>query len=372
MINEVYDIWRYTKDWKVHLYKPYLKDSWIDGMVDMLRTNPISNFGFRTAFEEKLASYCGCRYSIAVNSGTSAILIGMMAIGIKPGDTVLGPGYGNIAWVNCCKFLGVSVVALDVRSDNLCLDETLLDEYLTSNTDKVKAVCYINQAGYTGPQVTDISAVCRRHGVILLEDSCNAIGQRYDGKHAGTTGDIGFISFGSPKLLTCGEGGAILINDTNLYNVCNDMAYQGGWYDYPMHTKLNIGLNFVMPIHNAYFLSKQLDDIDELLLMRKRVCDLYMDRGINIQRFHQPPSIYEYHSSNPIKVMNIAKNLKVQLLHKSYTSIGDIVNNGDIHNTVSKSLERNIITLPASLDMDENSMDMVVASIKMGDRWQSV
>jgi len=368
MINEASDIWKYTKKWGVHLYKPYLKEIWIDGLVDMLRTNPISNFGFRQEFEASLARYCKCEYSIAVNSGTSAILIGMMAIGLKHGDTVVGPGYGNIAWINCCRFLGINVVALDVRQDNLCLDECLLDEYLTLNPDKVSAVCYINQGGYTGPQLTDLSMICKRHGVILLEDSCNAIGQWCDGKHAGTTGDIGFISFGSPKLLTCGEGGAVLVNDKNLYNICSDIAYQGGWYDYPMHTKLNIGLNFVMPVHNAYFLSKQLEDIDELLLMRKRVCDLYLSYGINIQRFHQPPSIYEYYSKNPSKTLIAGKNLKVQLLHKSYTSVGDIVNSEKIDTPVSRSLEDHIITLPSSLDLDDNSMNMIVASIKMGNR----
>lgn len=367
MLNEAGDIWKLNGDWKIRLYNPYIKESWIKDLGQMLRTTPISNFSLRQDFEKQLALYCGCNYAVAVNSGTSAILIGMIAMGLKRGDTVIGPNYGQIAWANACRFLGINVIGLDVRYDNFCLDENLLDEYLILNPGKVQGVCYINQSGYTGPQLEACVNVCKKHNVIFLEDSCNAIGQTYNGKHSGTFGDIGFISFGVPKLLTCGEGGAILIKDETTYKMCDDIAYQGGWYAPPMHSRLSLGINFVMPAHNAYFLSRQLLDIDELLNMRKRVSDMYTEGNTNIQRYHQPPSIYEYYSNQPLKVLRKGASFKVQFLLKSYVTINEWFNNDNIITPVSKDLEDHILTLPASLDLDQQSINLVLAAIKLGE-----
>jgi len=366
-LNEPADIWRLKGTWNVRLYNPYIKESWINELGVMLKSTPISNFALRQDFERQLASYCGCEYTVAVNSGTSAILIGMIAMGLKQGDTVIGPNYGQIAWANACRFLGINVIALDVREDNFCLNENLVDAYLTLHSGKVQAVCYINQGGYTGSQLEDCVDVCKKHNVIFLEDSCNAIGQWYNEKHAGTFGDIGFISFGVPKLLTCGEGGAILIKDEATYKICDDIAYQGGWYAPPMHSRLNLGINFVMPAHNAYFLSKQLEDINELLEMRDNVSAMYSFGGLNLRRFHQAPSIYEYYSKQPLKVLQKGSSLKTQFLLKSYATINKWVNDLNIPTPVSIDLEEHILTLPASLDLDQNSIDMVLAAIKLGE-----
>lgn len=368
MINEAGDIWKLKGDWNVRLYNPYIKESWIDDLGYMLKSTPISNFGIRQDFEKQLAEYSGCKYAVAVNSGTSAILIGLLAMGLKRGDTVIGPNYGQIAWANACYFLGINIVALDVRPDNFCLDDGVLDEYLTLHPEEIQGVCYINQAGYTGPQLEDTVSICKKHNVILFEDSCNAIGQQYNNKQSGTFGDIGFISFGVPKLLTSGEGGAILIKDEETYKLCDDIAYQGGWYASPMHSRLGLGVNFVMPAHNAYFLSRQLKDIDELLAMRKKVSNMYTAGNINIQRHHQPASIYEYYSKNPQKVLNIGYNLKTQFLLGSYITFGHLFNKNPIKTPVSDDLAKHILTLPASLDLDQHSVDLVLASIKMGER----
>lgn len=366
-LNEPSDIWRYRGNWKVNLYKPYIKERWIEKLNEMIRSTPLSNFGVRQMFEEKLASYCKCDYSLATNSGTSAIIIGLLALGFKAGDRLIGPNYGNIAWGNACNFLGIEVISLDIRSNNFCLDEHIVDIYLESHPGKIKGVCYINQAGYNESQVKDMSDICKKHNVFMLEDSCNAMGQWYNGVHAGTTGDIGFISFGVPKLLTCGEGGGLLIKNKDLYDKCNDIAYQGGWYKPPAHTVLNLGINFIMPAHNAHFLSAQLDDIDELLEMRKVVCNKYLSAGIEIKKFNQPPSIYQYYAKNPLKIILMGDHFNTQLLFKAYIPFGHLF--GCYEETpISNDVSNHIITLPNSLDLNDESINLVVAAIKMGER----
>ena len=359
------DVWQMKGDWKVRTYFPFMREEWIESLANLLKTQSISDFSIREEFERKLANYCNCKYALAVNSGTSAIIMGMKALGLGKYSLVVGPNYGNIAWVNCCRFLNILPYSIDVRKDNFCLDESRLDQLL-SNGD-VHGVLYINHAGYTGPQLDEVVSICNKYRVPLLEDSCNALGQWFNNKHAGTRGDIGFISFGVPKLLTCGEGGAILLNNERLYHKCKDLMYHGGWYDPPVHTRLNIGGNFVMPMQNAYFLSKQLDDIALLLAMRKRVCDYYESKGIKLKRFHQAPSIYEYETNKPIEIIEKAKHFKVQILRHNYIAHGRLLNLDQERMPNSEYIQDHTVLLPNTLNLSEKEIDLICASIKLGE-----
>lgn len=360
------NIWQMKGEWKVRTYSQFMKEEWVSELSNLLRNNSLSDFSFREKFEKELAEYCGCKYSIAVNSGTSAILIAMMALGLNKNSIVVGPNYGNVAWVNCCKFLGVRPFAIDVRRDIFCLDEERLDRELSDA--KFDAVLYINHAGYTGQQLNEVVKVCKKHKAFLLEDSCNALGQWYEGVHAGLRGDIGFLSFGVPKLITCGEGGAILLNDDQLYSICKKLSYQGGWYDDHTHSKIDVGANFVMPMHNAYFLSKQLEDIDELIRMRETVCSYYEGKGIKVKRFHQAPSIYEYVTENVEKIMRMSEKFRVQILTKHYVTHSHLYGFCRPLTPNAKYLEENTVILPNSLNLDVNSVGLVCAAITMGER----
>ena len=123
-----------------------------------------------------------------------------------------------------------------------------------------------------------------------------------------------------------------------------------------------------MPTQNAYFLSSQLDDIDELLLMRKTVCDEYVNAGFNIQRFHQPPSIYMHYSTNPLKVIKSGASFKVQFLFKSYSQFGHLFGSENTNTPVANDLENHIITLPNMLKLDKSTINIIKAAVKFGER----
>ena len=367
-MHEQRDVWQMKGDWKIRPYYPFIKEEWIEGLSKILRDRSISNFSVREDFEKKLAKYCNCKYAIAVNSGSSAIIVGMMSLGLKKENVVLGPNYGNIAWSNCCRFLNIIPYAIDVRRDNFCLDELILSKRLNASPDLFDAVLYINHAGYTGSQLDSVVSICREHNVFLLEDSCNALGQWFNGIHAGTRGDIGFISFGVPKLITCGEGGAILLNNKDLYKKCKELVYHGGWYDPPVHSRLGVGSNFVMPMHNAYFLSKQLDDIDELLGMRDNVCNYYELKGIKLKRFHQSPSIYEYETTKPKTVVDFGRKFGIQLLYHNYVTHSHHFIDRPEDTPNAKYIQDHTVLLPSTLNLSKGSIDLVCAAIKMGER----
>jgi len=367
-LYEQRDVWQMKGEWKVRPYHPFMKDEWIKDLSEILKTRAISDFSIREEFEKKLAKYCNCRYAIAVNSGSSAIILGMLALGLKEGSIVIGPNYGNIAWANCCRFLNIIPYTIDVRKDNFCLDESILVKRLDFNPNLCDAVLYINHAGYTGSQLDSVVSICHEYNIPLLEDSCNALGQWFNGVHSGTRGKVGFISFGVPKLITCGEGGAILFDDENLYRKCKELSYQGGWYEPPVHSNLGIGANFVMPVHNAYFLSKQLDDIDELLEMRDKVCNYYETKGIKLKRFHQSPSIYEYETSNAISIVEFGRKFGVQILYRNYEAHSHYFMKTFEDTPNAKYIQDNTVLLPNTLNLSEKSIDLVCAAIKMGER----
>ncbi len=358
------DIWQTKSNFKVRYSQQFVKDEWINDLGHLLRHVPLSDFTIREEFEKQLAEYCRCKYAIAVNSGTTAIMIGMKVIG-RSAKVVIGPNYGNIAWVNCAKFLGLYPHAIDIRTDNFCLDEDILEQRLSSAADRIYCVVYINQAGYTGDQLNDVARICNKHNIYLLEDSCNALGHWYNGVHAGLTGDMGFISFGVPKLISCGEGGAILLNSRTLYEQCKSLVYQGGWYD-SNYTYLGTGANFVMPMHNAYFLSRQLKDIDELLQMREEVCNYYESQGVSFKKFPQAPSIYQYETPSSTKVLKAARQFSVEIL-KGYVTHSHFYMQHPERTPNAEYVQDNMVLLPNSLNLDEKSIQLVCGAIKMGE-----
>lgn len=357
-MNKVKSEWLVDSRWKITHHSPYMKKSWVDDLSNFLQTDYIYDYSIREEFEKKIADYCGCKYSIAVNSGTSAIMIVMFCLGLKK---IVGPDYGNIAWFNCSNLLGIKSKRIDVSLSTFCLDPIQLEGELSK--EKYDAVVYINHGGYVGEELENISNICKEKNVILIEDSCNSLGQWYKGKHAGTFGDFGFLSFGLPKLITCGEGGAILLNDYSIYKKCKEFVYQGGWYDHPVHTKLSIGANFVMSIPNSYFLSKQLDDVDELLRMRDNVCSMYENKNIKVKRFSNSPSSFEYENTNAEKISKVSRSMGVQIIHKNYiTPINEFKNpNADY-------IKNNTVLLPDSIKLTKKDIDYISAAIKIGGR----
>lgn len=357
--------WTKQGVFKVRYGRQFIKDEWVNDLNHLLRHVPLSDFTIREEFERKLAEYCDCKYAIAVNSGSTAIMIGMKVID-RNAKVVIGPNYGNIAWVNCARFLGLIPHAIDIRRDNFCLDEEILEQRLSSAADRVHSVVYINHAGYTGDQLNHVSEICNNYNTYFLEDSCNALGQWYDGKHAGLRGDIGFLSFSVPKLISCGEGGAILTNSRVIYEKCKDLVYQGGWYTAPSFTHLGFGANFVMPIHNANFLFRQLEDIEDLLERRERICDHYENSGIKVKRFHQAPSIFQYETFNVEKILKAAEQFRVEIL-KGYVTHAHMYMNHPEKTPNAEYIQENTVLLPNSLDLDEKSIDLVCGAIKLGE-----
>ncbi len=160
----------------------------------------------------KLEELTGCRKAFPVSSGTSALEMMMMLAGIGAGDEVIMPSFTFSSTANAVVLRGGIPVFIDIREDTLNMDEEKIEAAVTPRTKAVVPVHY----GGVACAMDRISSIAARHGLLVLEDAAHGIFARYRGKHLGTLGHMGILSFHETKNVHCGEGGALLVNDPGL------------------------------------------------------------------------------------------------------------------------------------------------------------
>ena len=182
-----------------------------------MREQVLSGFigpGRATAdFCAALASFVGAPKAIATVSGTVAITVAARALGLRPGDEVLVPAYGVVSTINALAVDGLRPRLVDIDRTTGCISAGAVADAITSAT---RAVCFVNFSGYTGRNLLDIAALCAERRLPLIEDAACALGHRVNGRAAGTIGDAGVYSFSVPKVVTTGQGGAVIAKDATV------------------------------------------------------------------------------------------------------------------------------------------------------------
>ena len=178
------------------------------------------------AFEEEFSAVVDGRYCVAVNSGTSALHLALLAAGIGPGDEVVVPSFTFAASANAVAMTGAKVVFAEIDPDTFCLDPAGVVNAITPRTAAVMPVHLFGQpAGIDGPSGLD--AICRRHGLLMVEDACQAHGALAGGRPAGAWGRLAAFSFYATKNMTTGEGGMVVTDDLGLARTVRLLRNQG-------------------------------------------------------------------------------------------------------------------------------------------------
>ena len=175
----------------------------------------ITEFKRTEQFENLLAEYTGAKHCIVVNNGTISLTLGALAAGVEAGDEVLVPNFTMIATPNSVKMFGAEPVFVDVEAETLCMD---LDKAEQAITPKTKAMFLVSANGrYPKAGIDAYVAFAKKHNIVLLEDSAQSLGSYYpDGRHMGTVGLVGSFSFSAPKIISTGQGGALITNDDEI------------------------------------------------------------------------------------------------------------------------------------------------------------
>jgi dTDP-4-amino-4,6-dideoxygalactose transaminase len=221
----------------IPIAKPIIDEETLKVVVETIRSGKLAQGETVKAFEEAFARYISTRYAIAVNRGTAALHVALMAAGIKTGDEVITTPFSFIASSNSILYCGARPVFVDIGPFDFNIAPDLIEQKITRNTKAILGVHLYGQP-YNIEKIQDI---CRRYNLIMIEDACQAHGAEYKGKKAGSF-SIGCFSFYPTKNMTTGEGGMITTNDSEILEKCHLLRSHGQKQRY-LHTSL--GYNFV-------------------------------------------------------------------------------------------------------------------------------
>lgn len=236
----------------------------------------------RTAeFEQRIAEFTGAKHCIVVNNGTISLTLMALAAGIKAGDEVIVPNYTMIATPNSIMMFGATPVFVDVERETLCMDIECARKAITTKT---KAIFFVNANGrYPKPGIEAFKKLCDKNNLILLEDSAQSLGSWHpNGMHQGTFGLAGSFSFSAPKIISTGQGGAIVTNDDEMairLRKLKDFGRSGGGND--IHN--SIGYNFKFTELQAIIGNEQMKKLPWRVERKKDIYKLYRTNLMDVK-----------------------------------------------------------------------------------------
>ncbi len=233
----------------------------------------LTEFKYTQEFESRIADYTGSKHCIVVNNGTISLTLMAIAAGVKYGDEVIVPNYTMIATPNSVKMIGAVPVFVDVEAETLCMD---FDKMKSAVTKKTKAVLFVNANGrYPKAGIEKFVEFCKEKNIVFLEDAAQSLGSFYPNKaHQGTMSLAGSFSFSAPKIISTGQGGAIVTNDDEMnfkLRRLKDFGRSGGGNDF--HD--SIGFNFKFTEMQAVIGNEQMKKLEWRVSRKKEIYKLY-------------------------------------------------------------------------------------------------
>src|SRR5580692_2931055 len=230
------------------------------------------------AFAKKFAKVHTAKYAQCVNTGTVAIQAALKAIGILPGDEVIAPAYTWEGTVGPVLLLGAVPVFVDVDPDTYCLDAKLIEKAITPKTKAILPV----HLGMRFADMDEILRIAAKHELKVIEDCAHAHGGMWKGKGAGSMGDLGAFSFQSSKLITSGEGGAVITNNLEYMEKVQSYINAGRASLTDQYKKRIIGFNYRLGEFQAAVLGPQLDRLPQQAATREKNMKYFESRLQNV------------------------------------------------------------------------------------------
>ena len=233
----------------------------------------VTEFVKTREFERMIAEYTGAKYCSVVSNGTVSLSIALMACGVKAGDEVIAPDFTMVATPNAAELIAAKAVFVDIDKETLCMN---YEGMVNAVTEKTKAVILVSINGRYPKRMDEIVTFCKEKNIHLIEDAAQSLGSGISGKHIGTFGEIGSFSFSAPKIITTGQGGALVTDNDELYEgikKIRDFGRTAGGID----KYLVKGWNFKFTDVQAVIGIEQMKKLPQRVLRKKQMAKLYMD-----------------------------------------------------------------------------------------------
>lgn len=258
---------------RIPLSGPDVTEAEVQAVAEVLRGRQLSLGPWLERFERELCSAVGASDAVAVNSGTGALHLTLLAMGLGPGDEVLTTPFSFVASANAILHAGAHPVFADIDPRTFNVDPERVEKALTSKT---RALLPVHVFGRPAA-MQDLLAIAERRGLRVVEDACEAFGGRLDGDALGTLGHAGVYAFYPNKAITTGEGGAVVTCDGALARRARSLRNQGrDPRDGRLHTEL--GYSFRLSEMACALGAGQLRRLNEILLRRQAIARHYLER----------------------------------------------------------------------------------------------
>ena len=272
---------------RIPLSSPDITEAEIDAVTAVLRTPHLSLGPELSAFEAALAAYHSVPDAVAVSSGTAGLHLALLALGIGEGDEVIVPSFAFVAVANAVLQVRATPVFAEIDSVTLNLDPAAVEQAISPRT---RALLVVHTFGVPA-EMDALLDLARRHNLAVIEDACEAIGAEYQGKRAGSFGDLAVLGFYPNKQITTGEGGAVLARDPGHANHLRCMRNQGRSASGEWLDLVETGYNYRLSELACALGRVQLSRIGEMLALRRAAAERYDALLKGIAGLELPPLI---------------------------------------------------------------------------------
>jgi perosamine synthetase len=348
------------------LAEPWIDADCAEAVAKQVRSGFLGPGPATGEFARRLAAMTSSAHCIPTTSGTIALTVAAKALDLKPGDEIILPAYGVISTINAFASFGYAPRLVDIDPATACIDPAALAARLTART---KAVCFVNFSGHTGAPLAELAEFCCTKGLPLIEDAAGALGHRHAGKSAGSFGTVGCLSFSVPKIVTTGQGGALLTDDKAVADRAAVFIDHGDldWRRTNLNRDVGSNLRF-----NDVLASLGLAQLDTLAerLARKRRSYLALREELDGYLYAVPgdqaPLHYIVFSDDPpalvekLRAQEIGAAVQYRFLaeHPPYARLDD----GDFLG--ARSWGRSAVYLPFGLAMSEDDARRIGRAVK--------
>ena len=361
----------------VSLHEPSFSGNELKYIQECIESTFVSSVGkFVDRFEKELAEYTKAKHVVAVVNGTEALHIALLLAGVKSGDEVLVPSMSFVATANAVSYCGAVPHFVDSNEQTLGIDPNALCDWLKTITNQHSGVCVNRKTGkrikalvpvhvYGNPcELEGLLKIASDFNLILIEDAAESIGSWYYGKHTGTFGLMGTLSFNGNKTITTGGGGAILTDNFDLARRAKHLSTTAKVAHKWEFIHNEIGFNYRMPNLNAALGCAQLEKLQQFIESKKRLNILYKkalkdvpniklfqeSKGCNsnywLQTLVFDESVMEQRDL-ALKYTN-ENGLMTRPVWKLLNTLPPYRNTPRAPLTVAESLERRLLNLPSS------------------------
>jgi dTDP-4-amino-4,6-dideoxygalactose transaminase len=371
---------------RIPLSRPFLIGKESEYVLQALQSLRLSGDGrFTAECHRFLEKTFACKKALLTPSCTAALEMAALLCDIEPGDEVILPSYTFVSTVNAFCLRGAKPVFIDIRPDTLCMDERA---FAAAVTEKTKAVVPVHYAG-VACDMESIMATAARHGILVVEDAAQALNASYHGRHLGTIGHMGTFSFHETKNLTCGEGGALLLNEAGFVARAEIIREKGTDRsrflrgEAQKYTWQDIGSSFLPSELQAAVLLAQLEGLKIISDRRRELFEYYQECFSDLREEGLVKLPSEEHSLNSnhhlyylllrdeaerirmhahLDERGIASSFHFLPLHLSPMGLKYGYREGDL--PVTESVASRLLRLPAHNAMTLADQDRVVSAVK--------